>query len=62
MAGPLSYAYPSPLAGYENAPPLPDEIAKDGKSYINPPSATGKSSESYSKFTEPLANGTRGGL
>ncbi|KAF9767766.1 hypothetical protein IL306_015023 [Fusarium sp. DS 682] len=32
------FKYPSPLTGYENAPPLPDEKAADGKSYVNPPS------------------------
>jgi hypothetical protein len=32
-ADPAQYTYTSPLAGYENAPPLPDERATDGKSY-----------------------------
>ncbi|TVY90957.1 putative 21.2 kDa protein, partial [Lachnellula willkommii] len=58
MASPAHYTYPSPLAGYENAPPLPDEKAADGKSYVNPP--TGVLSKSYERFTEPLDNGIRG--
>lgn len=58
MADPSKYSYPSPLAGYENAPPLPDEISADGKSYINPPSSS--VSLSYEKFTSPLDNGIRG--
>jgi DOPA 4,5-dioxygenase len=57
---PSQYTYPSPLAGYENAPPLPDEKAEDGKSYVNP--QTGVLSKSYEKFVEPLDNGRRGGL
>jgi hypothetical protein len=60
MADPSQYTYPSPLAGYENASPLPDEKAPDGKSYINP--QTGKLSESYERFTDPLDNGRRGAL
>ncbi|CZS90665.1 uncharacterized protein RCO7_06792 [Rhynchosporium graminicola] len=51
MADPALYAYPSPLEGYENAPPLPDEKAEDGKSVL---------STSYERFTEPLDNGIRG--
>lgn len=55
-----SFAVPSPLSGYENAPPLPDEKAEDGKSYKNP--QTGVLSDSYEKFPVPLDNGRRGGL
>jgi len=58
MADPAQYTYPSPLAGYENAPPLPDEISSDGKSYINPDN--GILSKSYESFCEPLENGRRG--
>jgi hypothetical protein len=29
---PFVYTYPSPLARYENLPPLPEEKAEDGKS------------------------------
>ena len=63
MSGPpadFEFNYPSPLAGYENAPPLPEERAEDGKSFKNP--QTGVLSPAYEKFTEPLDNGRRGGL
>ena len=32
MADPAIYSYPSPLEGWENSTPLPDEKAEDGKS------------------------------
>jgi len=54
------FEFPSPLTGYENAAPLPDERAEDGKSFKNP--QTGVLSSAYDKFTEPLDNGRRGGL
>jgi hypothetical protein len=57
---PSHYTYPSPLAGYENAPPLSDERAADGKSFVNP--QTGILSKSYERFTDPLDNGRRGAL
>jgi hypothetical protein len=57
---PSHYTYPSPLAGYENAPPLPDEKAADGKSYLN--LQTGVLSKSYETFVDPLDNGRRGAL
>jgi len=38
MADPARYDYPSPLVGYENAPPLSDEKAEDGKSECTCPS------------------------
>jgi hypothetical protein len=57
---PSQYDYPSPLVGYENVPPLPEEKAEDGKSYVNP--QTGVLSESYEKFSEPLDSGIRGAL
>ena len=60
MADPSLYTYPSPLLGYENAPPLPGEKAADGKSYIN--HQTRVLSKSYERFTEPLDMGIRGGL
>ena len=47
-------------AGYEDAPPLPDTLADDGKSYVNPPRA--ELSSAYHAFVEPLDNGRRGGL
>ncbi|KAK3333460.1 DOPA-like domain-containing protein [Cercophora scortea] len=55
---PSDYTYPSPMAGYENAPPLPDERAEDGKSFKN--MQTGVLSGAYDKFVEPLDNGRRG--
>lgn len=60
MADPYQYTYPSPLAGYENAPPLPMEISADGKSYMNP--QTGVLSKAYEEFIDPLDKGRRGGL
>ncbi|UKZ72500.1 hypothetical protein TrVFT333_000130 [Trichoderma virens FT-333] len=60
MANPLKYTFPSPLAGFENAPPLSDERNEDGKSYVNPQREG--LSEAYTKFTEPLDNGQRGGF
>ena len=60
MPDAYAYTYPSPLVGYENATPLPDEKAEDGKSYKNP--QTGVLSKSYERFVEPLDNGIRGAL
>jgi hypothetical protein len=60
MADPSLYAYPSPLEGYTDLPPLPNELAEDMKSYKNPPAE--KLSESYEKFVAPLDNGSRGAL
>jgi DOPA 4,5-dioxygenase len=57
---PSAYTYPSPLEGYENLPPLPDEKAEDGKSYVNP--QTGVLSPAYERFIDPLDNGRRGAL
>ncbi|KAI0026140.1 DOPA-like domain-containing protein [Xylariomycetidae sp. FL0641] len=58
MASSTQYTYPSPLAGFENAAPLPDEKADDGKSYVNPQNDA--LSQAYEKFPEPLDNGRRG--
>ncbi|KAK7993760.1 hypothetical protein PG989_007141 [Apiospora arundinis] len=52
--------YPSPLTGYADAAPLPNERDEDGKSYKNPP-REGRS-EAYDRFVEPLDNGRRGGF
>ncbi|KAI4861578.1 DOPA-like domain-containing protein [Hypoxylon rubiginosum] len=52
--------YPSPLEGYENAPPLPDEKNEDGKSYKNP--ANQSLSKAYLEFPKPLDTGRRGGF
>ncbi|KAL7622221.1 hypothetical protein AAE478_007724 [Parahypoxylon ruwenzoriense] len=54
------YTYPSPLEGYENAPPLPDEKAEDGKSYVNPSNES--LSKAYTEFADPLEKGRRGGF
>lgn len=52
--------YPWPLAGYENAPPLPDEKSDDGKSYRN--NASESLSKAYDEFPDPLRKDRRGGL
>jgi hypothetical protein len=52
--------YPWPLAGYENAPALPDEKNDDGKSFKN--NASEFLSKSYDAFTDPLRKDKRGGL
>ncbi|KAL2259792.1 hypothetical protein VTK26DRAFT_6394 [Humicola hyalothermophila] len=58
MSGSFDSKFPSPLAGYESAPPLPDERAEDGKSFRNP--QTGVLSSAYERFIDPLDNGRRG--
>jgi aromatic ring-cleaving dioxygenase len=58
MADPSTYTYPSPLEGYEDAAPLPDELDEDGKSYKNP--ETAQRSKAYSEFTSGITNGSRG--
>jgi DOPA 4,5-dioxygenase len=57
---PAAYEYPWPLEGYENADPLPEEKAEDGKSYVNPQNKT--LSKAYEEFPDPLDRGRRGGL
>lgn len=52
--------HPWPLAGYENAPPLPDERNGDGKSFKNPES--GSLSKAYEEFPSPLKKDRSGGL
>ncbi|KAH8591606.1 DOPA-like domain-containing protein [Bisporella sp. PMI_857] len=59
MADPSQYTYPSPLLGYENATPLPEDRAEDGKSFVNP---SAPPSKSYEEFVEPLTKGRRGGF
>ncbi|KAI0116004.1 DOPA-like domain-containing protein [Hypoxylon sp. NC0597] len=54
------YTYPSPLEGYENAPPLPEEKNEDGKSFKNPVKET--LSKAYLEFPDPLDRGRRGGF
>lgn len=60
MVDSVEFQYPSPLTGYESAPPLPDERAEDGKSFRNP--QTGVLSPAYNQFINPLDKGRRGGL
>ncbi|KAL1619334.1 hypothetical protein SLS56_010134 [Neofusicoccum ribis] len=60
MSDPSLYTYPSPLEGWENLPPLPNDRAEDGKSFVNPPAA--KKSEAYTSFPDPIDNGRRGGF
>ncbi|KAF3015892.1 hypothetical protein E8E14_009873 [Neopestalotiopsis sp. 37M] len=55
----LGYKYPSPLTGYENAPPLPEERQPD-KSYVNPARET--PSKAYDEFIDPLDKSPRGGF
>ena len=50
------------MAGFEGAPPLPEEKSEDGKSLVNPPRADGELSTAYERFADPLDNGRRGGL
>lgn len=49
--------YGNPLAGYENAEPLPDTINPDGKSLYNPP---GPLSKAYEEFPDPLDKNNNG--
>lgn len=60
MPNPWDYKYPSPLAGFENAPPLSTETNDDGKSLVNP--KRDGLSEAYESFTQPLKTDRRGGL
>ncbi|KAK6221965.1 hypothetical protein LQW54_001185 [Pestalotiopsis sp. IQ-011] len=55
----LGYKYPSPLAGYEDAPPLPEERHPD-KTYVNP--ARAAPSRAYDEFVDPLDKSPRGGF
>ncbi len=56
----VPYTYPSPLAGFEDAPPLSEEKNADGKSLANPKREG--LSDAYERFTQPLDTGIRGGL
>ncbi|QPH18956.1 hypothetical protein C2857_004082 [Epichloe festucae Fl1] len=60
MATPVLYEYPPPLAGFEDAPPLPTDTRPDGTGLVNP--KRDSLSEAYHRFTAPLDNGTRGGF
>ncbi|GKT44098.1 putative protein 21 [Colletotrichum spaethianum] len=59
-SNPTFYTYASPREGYEDAPPLPDDLNEDGKSFKNPPREG--LSKAYEAFPAPLDNGRRGGL
>ena len=61
MADQSAYSYASPLAGYENEGPLPDDMNEDGKSFKNPPSTRGRS-KAYEEFTGGVTNSIRGGF
>ncbi|KAF9820590.1 hypothetical protein IEO21_01293 [Rhodonia placenta] len=47
----------SPLAGYENAQPLPTTINPDGKSLYNPPGPLSKAYDEFPKGFNPNKNG-----
>ncbi|EIW79387.1 hypothetical protein CONPUDRAFT_107748 [Coniophora puteana RWD-64-598 SS2] len=47
----------SPLAGYENAEPLPDTINPDGKSLYNPPGPKSDAYDEFPKGFNPNKNG-----
>lgn len=53
------YKFPSPLKGFENAPPLPEQRNPD-KTYVNPPRKT--PSKAYEEFPDPLDKTARGGF
>ncbi|KAE9410221.1 hypothetical protein BT96DRAFT_367099 [Gymnopus androsaceus JB14] len=49
--------YPSPLAGYDNASPLPTGLTQDGKSLDNYiPGQEYKRSKAYDEFVDPIDN------
>lgn len=60
MSDPSPFTYPSPLKGFENLPPLPDQRNEDGKSFFNPPN-TGLDN-AYREFVDSVDNGRRGGF
>lgn len=78
MADPSLYTYPSPLAGYENATPLPKFVVHvpcnfifTDRTYDSAKAEDGKSfvnppaekkSEAYDQFVAPIDNGRRGGF
>jgi aromatic ring-cleaving dioxygenase len=60
MSDPAQYTYPSPIADYTFAPPLPTGLAPDGKSLVNPTPTI--RSPAYTNFASPITNGPRGGF
>lgn len=59
---PATSTYPSPLLGFENLDPLPNDKVGEGgdKSLVNP--QTGILSSAYTEFVDPLNKGKRGGF
>lgn len=55
----MTSPYPNPLAGFENAPPLPDTVNADGKSLFNGP-LPNKLSEAYETFPLPIDSSNNG--
>ena len=60
MTDASAFTYRSPLEGYEDAAPLPDDLNEDGKSFTNPPREG--LSNAYEQFTSGITNGRRGGF
>ncbi|KAI7325240.1 hypothetical protein KC315_g8017 [Hortaea werneckii] len=63
MSDPSLYTFPSPLEGWRQGEPLPDQQHSEGpnaKSYVNPPPTN--PSPAYKEFTNPITNSTRGGF
>ncbi|MCJ1240675.1 hypothetical protein MMC14_008679 [Varicellaria rhodocarpa] len=64
MADPFLYEYPSPLEGYKDLDPLPnekDQAGRGGKAAIfNPP--TGVLSKAYDGFIHPIVNDNKNGF
>ncbi|RMZ06896.1 hypothetical protein D0860_05332 [Hortaea werneckii] len=63
MSDPSLYTFPSPLEGWQQGEPLPEQQHSEGpnaKSYVNPPPTT--PSAAYKEFTNPITNSTRGGF
>ncbi|KAA8907224.1 DOPA 4,5-dioxygenase [Sphaerosporella brunnea] len=58
---PAQYTYASPLAGWENHEPLPEQVARGKSSLVARSNGHGESS-AYTAFPAPITNGTRGGF
>jgi hypothetical protein len=56
MTDPLIYSYPSPLDGWENSTPLPDEKAEDGKSESIPVPDGFQALEGFLKYIKFLVS------
>ncbi|KAJ7670057.1 DOPA-like domain-containing protein [Mycena polygramma] len=53
----MASKWSSPLAGYENAEPLPNVLGKDGQALYNPPAPR---SSAYERFVPPINQQTNG--